>query len=116
MRKFLKGVQTHISDWNEWLTIPICIIIWFGFPYVIRVVDPTAGALDAGYLQKAVNALLFMLVGNLITFLGLKFNFLPVYKIIDTFDLESLTPWQRLKVSLFLYSLLFAAFIALVLM
>jgi hypothetical protein len=103
--------------WTEIWSIPLGLLLFWYSPHIIRFVDPTAGVFDLGILHKLLYAVVAILLGNGIAFLGIKFNFPSVFEFYKSEsepsafdDFKSITPWQRLKLLAFLYALILFCF------
>ncbi|NPV12665.1 MAG: hypothetical protein HPY57_12840 [Ignavibacteria bacterium] len=112
----MKNLIKFIKDWNEIITIPIAIILWFTLPYIIRLIDNTAAFYDAGVLQQIVYAIIAVLIFHGLAWILLKITFPKVYDYLDNtlekkYDSYYLSEWEKVKFSLFLFSLYFIAFI-----
>lgn len=121
MKKIIKFL---LFDWNEFLSIPLGFAMFFGFPFLLRVFDPTAAAYDGGILHSFIAAICGMLIIHGFVWLLLKITFPRVYNFFDN-DFENyicqnsslpqqpterdrmfhLTAWQRCVLSLSLFSL-----------
>jgi len=103
--EFLKRVNAKIiwfvKDWSEfWAVIP-ALFLFLYFPQILRMVDPTAGGYDIGYLGKFVLALVFLLLIIAFVWVGIRYNFPTLFKYGDgglENDWKTLTPWQRMLV------------------
>lgn len=103
--------QKILALWPDIWAIPFAVIGFFVSFYILRWIDPYAGTFDIGYLQALFLSSVFIVFANALVFLGVKFNFRYMwdhYKD-NTFqkDWTKLTPWQRLIIFFWLYSLLF---------
>lgn len=45
-------VKKFISNWNEIITIPLSLVLWYLSPTFLRWLDPTAATFDSGVLQN----------------------------------------------------------------
>lgn len=105
-------MKNWIRNWNELLTLPIALMLWYLSPYLIRTIDPGAGTHDAGIFENILVATIFLFAGKTIIWLLLKIGAPKVYETFDDFMLKedsNLTTWQKGKFSLFyFFGLLFA--------
>lgn len=112
MKKFLR----FIKDWNEILSIPVALILWFTFPYIIRLFDATAAFYDSGVLQQIIYAIIAVLIFHGLAWLLIKLTFPKLYNYLDN-EFEDLftnlfsSEWEKTKTSLFVFALYFLAFI-----
>jgi hypothetical protein len=103
------------KEWREeFFSIPLALIIFFVSPYVLRWIDPTAGTYDSGIFQIILFATISLLIYNGLAWMGVKqvfpeifFYFQNAFKI----DFKTLEPWQKIKVSLFIWALFLASFV-----
>ena len=114
MKKFLKLFKT----WKEELIgIPLALIAFFLMGPAIRWIDPEAGIYDAGVLQVINLSLVKVMSFTFFAWLAICFIFPEIWDSIQNkFDdyYNSLTPWEKVKTSLFiffafLFALVFAA-------
>jgi len=99
--KLKAKVLWFIKDWSEfWAVIP-ALILFLYFPQILRMIDPTAGGYDVGYLGKFVLTLVFLLLISAFVWVGIRYNFPTLFKYGDSLfneDWKTLTPWQRMLV------------------
>lgn len=69
-----------LKRYPETLGLPLAVMVFWFAPKLIRYFDSTAGQLDTGMLQFFVLAPCYILLSNLLAFLGIKFNFKYLYK------------------------------------
>lgn len=125
MSKLLRILRTFLSEWNEFLSIPLGLLLFFLFPYLLRFFDPHAGAYDAGVLHSFVAAIVGMLLIHGFAWVLIRITFPGVYRFFDnafenlifseskTFPLElscrdkhlNLSAWQKCSLSLSLFAL-----------
>lgn len=79
MEKFNK----FIKNYNEWLSLPIAVVIYFMAPGIYRLFDPSAGQFDAGYLHSLIFAAVAINISSGISWFLLKLNFPKLYKFWD---------------------------------
>jgi hypothetical protein len=91
---------------KEYTALIVAIATFFISPYVLRWLDPTAAPYDAGVLQIMIYSVVSFAVFQAITWSIVK-NIWPVvgtyFKELFNSEFLLLTPWQRQKVSLFVY-------------
>lgn len=92
-----------IKEWrNEVVGILLAVALFLLSPVALRLVDPTAGAYDAGVLQVIVFAIVGTLTFSFLSWIGLKINFknLWTYSQSDEVleDFRNLTGWQKIKI------------------
>jgi hypothetical protein len=102
---------------KEHVAIIFALISFWVFQYAVRWVDPTAATYDAGVLQIPVTTIIYFTIFQWAVWQVVK-NLWPkqgeYFKTKFNIDFEGgLTPWQRVKASLFLYFALFAALVLL---
>jgi hypothetical protein len=69
--------------YNEWLTLPLALVIFFVFPEFIRHFDPSAGAYDAGIFHGAIYAIAVFCLFSGFSWLMMWFNFPELKKYLD---------------------------------
>ena len=108
----MKQLRNFLRQWNELLSLPVAIILWYFIPYILRWVDPTAGSYDIGILQVLFLATIGLYFGLAIIWLALKLGAPDIYKKLDEClvnNNDELTKWQKIKFSLYYFlGLLFA--------
>jgi len=100
------ALMNLLRRWNELLLLPIAILLWHLIPYLIRMVEPGAGAHDPVAIQGVFLATVFLFFGKPIIWLLLKMGAPKVYKTLDDYLLrekDNLTIWQKGKFSLCYY-------------
>jgi hypothetical protein len=107
-----QAVWKFLTDWSELLTLPTALVLWGYSDNLLRLLDPTAGTYDAGVFQLILFAILQLLAlhGFVRLFMKLQWPTPDIH--LDKYfavDFESLTPPQRICVSLSVFfGLLFA--------
>jgi hypothetical protein len=110
MIKFLK-------EWPELLGLPIALAIFFITPILLRWIDPTTGSFDPSILQAIAYAIVVVLVGNVVVFIGIKANFPWLYEFwqscfnYEVLNANNLTPIQKLCAFSFFFFCYLAAFL-----
>jgi len=119
----LKAFVSFLEEWNEFLTIPLSLVIYWLGGLLIRALDPSSGLFDPGIFQIilwSVSAFLFL---HGIAWLVIKITFPKLYRFLDSvFDYEieynaadlipddsKLTKYQKCVISLaYFFGCLFA--------
>lgn len=78
-----KKVGKFIKTYNELLSIPIALVLFFTFPRFYRQFDATAGAWDAGYLHILVFVLTAINLFSGVSWILMRLNFPIWYKYFD---------------------------------
>lgn len=85
----LNALKSFLIEWNEFLTIPLSLVMFWLGGLLIRGVDPSSGLFDPGIFQIilwAVSAFLFL---HGVSWLVIRITFPRLYKFLDTvFDYE----------------------------
>ena len=81
--KVKKMINKLLKRFNEFLGIPIALIIFYFSPYVLRRFDPTAAALDAGYLHVIALGLVKVFIASPLAWLMLWMSFPRFYRYLD---------------------------------
>ena len=88
-RRLVLGIATRLRDWNEFWGIPIALLAFLGFPFLLRLVDSTVGSYDLSVLQSLLlGVLAFWFVKGIAWWL-LRLDFPEVYRWLDD-QLETL--------------------------
>ncbi len=118
-RKPLSAGMRFIKTYNEFLSIPIALFLFFMFPKFYREFDGTAGAFDAGYLHILVYAIIVINLGSGISWLMLRLSFPKFYTYFDdemeTDILEGREKgFKKALFPLIIYGVIFISFIQIV--
>lgn len=105
-----------LKEWNELLTMPVALLMWWFSGDILRWVDPTAGVFDAGILQVFLLATIGLLFGHALIWLMLRLSAKDVYDQFDDFlnNNQNITTWQRGVFSLSYFFLLLLSWVLLV--
>ena len=104
-----------IGKHGELLTLPVAILIWYLSPYLLRAIDPTAGAHDIGLFQAFLIATVGLFFGTALIWLFLKLAAPEVYKHLDDYLINhKISSWERGKFVLSFYFGLLIAWVLLV--
>lgn len=111
----MKKITKFLRRWNELLTIPVAFVLWFYSPQLLRLLDPTAAAFDAGIFQIFLFAIIGLLIFHGIVWLILKLSWPTVYKHLDNLSepFQDLNSWQQIKFSLAVFSVLLLSLVLL---
>ena len=116
MKRFIK----FLFNWNEVITLPLAMILWYYSADLIRFFDPTAAAYDGGIFQIILFTVIQVLVYNAVAWLIIKITFPDIYKYLDSFleanlklSREHITVWEKSKIALWLFTLYFLALVVL---
>ena len=103
----LKKLWHNLKEWKEELAgILLALLLFLVSPFLLRLLDPTAGAYDAGVLHIIVFSLVALLTFSFLAWVGIKLNFKEVFDYLQTDftkDFATLDKWQKTKISLLLY-------------
>jgi hypothetical protein len=113
---FWSKTKEFIKNWSELLTIPVAFALWYVSPYILRLVDETAGQSDAGIFQYLVSATVAILFGHALIWLILKIAWPDMYELLDDCITEEkwLTTWQKVQFSLYYWGFLLLSWAILV--
>jgi hypothetical protein len=110
----------NLKQWllkhNEYIPLAAAVILFWFSPYLLRMIDPTAGTYDVGVLQVNITAIIAFCIFQAVVWMALKINWLAIRCYFeDQFinDFNTLTSWQRISVSLSVYFLLLYALVLL---
>ena len=123
--KLIRKILAFLWNWNELISLPLAMVLWYFSADLIRIVDVTAAAYDGGVFQIYLFAFIGLLIANFVTWIMLKINFPGIYHYLDNFleqnlknrvtasGIEPLTTWEKSKIALFLFALYFLGFVLL---
>ncbi|MGY4385638.1 hypothetical protein ACVWYN_002684 [Pedobacter sp. UYP24] len=101
---------------KEYIALIMAFVVFFISPYLLKMIDPTAGAYDAGVLQVIIMAIVQFAVFQAVTWSVVK-NIWPAIGLYmkNFFNNEflNLSSWQRICVSLFVYFSILAVLVTL---
>jgi hypothetical protein len=80
MRKLVRILIDFFRRFPELIGLPFAVAAFYFAPILITKIDSTAGVVDTGLLQFMVLAPSYVLLANLMTFIGIKLNFPNLYK------------------------------------
>lgn len=92
----------HLKNYREYLTIVVALLVFFVSPYVLRWVDPTAGAYDIGIMQIPVIAAMNFFLYCFTAWFTINLLWPDVRTFFnDQFSnaFNKITAWQKLKLS-----------------
>lgn len=115
--KFLKSLAAHVLKWNEYISIPLAILIWWISPVFLHWVDPTASLYDAGIFQVIIFTVIQFLIYHGMVWIMIKISWPGMYNFLDE-TLEgkilnngSISAWEKCKMVLWIFTLYFAGII-----
>mgnify|MGYP000472102260 CR=1 FL=1 len=105
-----------LREWNELLTLPVALILWWYSGDILRWIDPMAGVFDAGILQVFLLATIGLLFGHALIWLMLRLSAKEIYSHFDDFlnNNPNISPWQKGLFSLSYFFLLLLSWVLLV--
>lgn len=112
--KLVSIIKSFFRSYPELLTIPVGFLVWIASIPVLRWFDPTSGVFDAGVFQIPIFAVIQFFIYISIAWMvtGMVYATLRKYLKSDfKTDFNSLTSWQKIKLS---YSVFFALLFVLV--
>jgi hypothetical protein len=117
----MKKLQKFIITWNEVLTIPLGLFLFWYSPVILRAIDSTSATYDYGIFQVILFTIIQLLIYHGLSWLMVKITWPGIYKFLDD-QIEHLieehatitdSAWRKMKVALVVYLSYFAAFIIL---
>ena len=113
LKQLIKYLWNYVKVWRELSSIVIGLVLWVKSTYILRWMDPTAATYDAGVFQVYLFAVigLFLLHGVVRILMKLIWPTSDDYLDNEfTKDFKTIEPWQKLKLSTFIFfAFLFAA-------
>lgn len=98
--------STTIKFFKEYAALFAALVLFLASPYIIRIFYPTAGAYDPGVLQLQAITIFTYAVYQAITWSITKGIWPAIGKYMKSGfnnDFLNLEPWQKIKVSLFVF-------------
>jgi len=107
----MKPLLKFLKTWNELLTLPIALLLWWISPVLLRMLDPTAATYDSGVLQNIIFGVIMFLTASFTAWLIIKLQWPKLFQYLDEGlekDFQQTIPkpsWQKLYFILSLYAL-----------
>ncbi|TPN82938.1 hypothetical protein [Aquimarina algicola] len=113
----LKPLWGYFKVWRELSSLAVGLLLWIQSATFLHWIDPTAGTYDAGVFQVYLFAIIGIFILHGIVRILMKLIWPTPEDYLDhqfMNDFKTLTPWQKLKLSTFIFfAFLFAvAFLA----
>ena len=113
LKQLIRYLWNYVKVWRELSSIVIGLVLWVKSTYILRWMDPTVATYDTGVFQVYLFAVigLFLLHGVVRILMKLIWPTSDDYLDNEfTHDFKSIEPWQKLKLSTFIFfAFLFAA-------
>ncbi|WP_271729095.1 hypothetical protein [Aquimarina algiphila] len=96
----------YFKIWREFSSLIIGLILWTHSALFLRWIDPTAGSYDAGVFQVYLFAIIGIFVLHGVVRFLMKLIWPTSEHYLDTQftnDFKTITPWQKLKLSTFIF-------------
>lgn len=109
----------HIRKWidtqaRELIAMFLAIVLFIYSPTFLRMLDPTMGAFDLGYLQRPILAAVQFFIGTFIAWTALWIYFKTLDKYVDTglfkIDWQALSAFQRVVLTCAVFILLLTGY------
>jgi len=106
----MKPIIDFLRKWNEIITLPLAIFLWWFSRDLFRAIDPSAGVYDIGILQVFLLATIGLLFIHALVWIILKIAANDTYNALENIHTNSkISPWKKAKYSLcYFWGLLFA--------
>ncbi|MEH0156462.1 hypothetical protein V6R21_20100 [Limibacter armeniacum] len=101
LKKYLLKLAKFLGTWNELLTIPFGLVLFFMSPLFLRAFDPTAATIDAGVLQVIIFGLVKYSIASGFVWLVFKMQWPALYRRLDNLGVEQ-TDESKCKKEIFL--------------
>ncbi len=93
LKEKLTALKRFLIQWNEFVSIPLAVLLFWIGGSLIRFIDPTAGLFDAGIFQIIIFAVAAFLFLHGIAWIVLKLTFPKAYLFLDeVFEAEIARP------------------------
>ncbi|WP_108802161.1 hypothetical protein [Aquimarina sp. Aq107] len=116
MKKIIKWLQpifdkfeplwSYFKVWRELSSLAVGLILWIHSAVFLRWIDPTAGTYDAGVFQVYLFAIIGIFILHGIVRILMKLIWPTSEDYLDHHfrnDFNTVTPWQKLKLSTFIF-------------
>ena len=113
---FLRVIK-HVLDWNEYISIPLGLLLWYFSPMLLHHLDPTAATYDAGIFQIILFTLIQFLIYNGVVWLAIKINFPGIYKFLSNmiehkeFNDDKTTSFQKMVIVMWIFTVYFLSIV-----
>ncbi|WP_378182048.1 hypothetical protein [Aquimarina sp. SS2-1] len=104
--KLLKPLCGYFKVWREFSSLAVGLILWIHSAVFLRWIDPTAGTYDAGVFQVYLFAIIGIFILHGIVRILMKLIWPTSENYLDHHfrnDFNTITPWQKLKLSTFIF-------------
>lgn len=109
----IKRGLKFLKNWNEFITVPVAIgLFWFVRP-VLRFIDPTAGVFDLGIMHVFFAGLVIYLLVIAAVWLIIRLTYKVLYLYLDVqfeVDFKTLSNYQKCVLSLGFFSVVLLGF------
>lgn len=105
-------MKTFLKKYNGWLGFVLGSLLFFAAPPIYRLLDPTAGQLDAGYIHPIIYAIVVVSIGSAVSWLLTALTAPGPHQQLDKL-LEEEDP-DDAYTALFLFLAFFISFIAVI--
>ncbi|WP_103072276.1 hypothetical protein [Aquimarina sediminis] len=102
----LKPICGYFKVWRELSSLAVGLILWVHSAVFLRWIDPTAGTYDAGIFQVYLFAIIGIFILHGIVRILMKLIWPTSEEYLDhqfRNDFKTITPWQKLKLSTFIF-------------
>lgn len=111
-------IWNFLKIWNEFITIPIAIVLWYFSDTFLRWIDITSATYDAGIFQIILFTIIQFLIYTGVIWIYMKITFPKMYKYLDDVVDENLkgdkmSNWEKTKTVLFVFGILLISMIML---
>ncbi|MBN2842660.1 MAG: hypothetical protein JXM68_06190 [Sedimentisphaerales bacterium] len=89
IKDHLKAIKGFLVEWNEFVTVPIALLLFWAGGALIRWIDPTSGLFDPGIYQIILFVVGAFLIFHGVAWLLLKLTFPEAFRFMSrTFEEE----------------------------
>ena len=117
-------MKTLLSNFQGLAALAVAVLLFFFSPMLLRLADPTAGAFDAGYLQRPILGAVYFFFATFCGWLAFQLDYGRINDWLDARgegsggsqpsfrrDFDSLTGKERIDVLLRVLAMLFVGFL-----
>lgn len=116
MKRTFKKFWKFFLKWNEFITIPLGILLWIFSTPILRFFDSTAATYDSGIFQIILFTLIQFFIYHGIAWFMIKVTFPSIDKYMDNVfeDLmkgDSMTDYQKVTIIVWILTIYIGAFV-----
>lgn len=121
MKKLLKLIKEFLVTWNEFLTIPLGLLLFWASPAILRFFDSTSAVYDYGIFQIILFTIIQLFIYHGLSWFMMKITWPKLYEFLEhqleeyLLDKKPLSKGESRKIWIAL-SIYFSYFVAFILL